>query len=52
MQLQQRLVWTAAGLAMTLVLTGSWSSSEAQNNRAKSSAAQDGRYWVYVKGIT
>ena len=52
MRLQQRLVWTTVTLALTLVLAGSRSTSEAQKNLAKSSVAQDGRYYVYVKGIT
>jgi len=52
MRLQQGLVWTTATLALTLVLSGSRSTSEAQEKPAKSSMTQDDRYDVYVSGIT
>ena len=58
MRLHRGFVWTTAALALTLVFAKPGgpadmpSTSAAQKEQTKSSVTQEGRYYVYVKGIT
>ena len=52
MRLQQELVWTIAALSLTFGLVEPRATAEAQEQPAKPSVTQDGRYYVTVSGIT
>jgi len=52
MNFQRGSAWTAIGLSLTLALSELPSVANAQQKPAVSAAVRDGRYLVYVNGIT